>query len=531
MKLPVQHVTAEAEPPSRVPSPSFSPASTFASAMRVLMQPAAPSEAAPGELNLSAPSNPAEKLPAKELEIRATGQFAQEKSGSIAALRTGEGPAGPGENVTGEDELIKTSPPRSASDEEEASAKDVVVQLPPPAFLVVHDQVPIARSQFAKESPIDKSTVRPAAAKRELDSDRQNANANGDSRELLLVVPGSIPLIPVPASAVEPAITEAPVPKNPTCVKTNSTERASLPGRLPEMPQNTARVSTTGGLTDRSLRTAGAMTEHLPIGSAPISNFVSTSESKHSESNLAKQRGGPSTADFASINNVPPTSSGPVHSKSIPTDGTKDRGRSEHLAEETKTELPRTKPEMIRTEPAAIISTATTSHSYSSMGNATQVGHDRGDAIDTRPSHEIARQVLQRMDTALPIGSTKLHADLRHLEVGVATGTLGWVEVRATTGTSGRVDATLHVQNDASARIVEAQSTQIANFAQEHSVNLGELSVGVGAGNSDRHHNSESMDGGALESNPRHREEEKTAVNLQHRYHMADRVTLISLRA
>lgn len=98
-----------------------------------------------------------------------------------------------------------------------------------------------------------------------------------------------------------------------------------------------------------------------------------------------------------------------------------------------------------------------------------------------------AAQVLQRMDTP-PLDGTVLRADARHLDVGVSSGILGWVEVRATASSSGRVDAAVHVQTNSSAHILTAQSKEIATYAREHSVELGQLSVGVGTGDSGRGH-------------------------------------------
>jgi hypothetical protein len=93
-----------------------------------------------------------------------------------------------------------------------------------------------------------------------------------------------------------------------------------------------------------------------------------------------------------------------------------------------------------------------------------------------------ASTVLQKMDTAVPLQTISLRADQRHLDVGVQSSALGWIEVRATSGASGSVDATIHVQNDALARDIASHSGNIVAFAREHSVGVGQLSVGVGGG-------------------------------------------------
>ncbi len=105
-----------------------------------------------------------------------------------------------------------------------------------------------------------------------------------------------------------------------------------------------------------------------------------------------------------------------------------------------------------------------------------------------------AAQVLQRMDTAAPPGALQLRADARHLDVGVSSGVLGWVEVRATAGSSGRVDAVLHLQNGSSAHMLTAQSKEIATYAREHSIELGQLSVDVGTGDGARGHSRSMQD-------------------------------------
>jgi hypothetical protein len=148
---------------------------------------------------------------------------------------------------------------------------------------------------------------------------------------------------------------------------------------------------------------------------------------------------------------------------------------------------------------------------------------------EIHPVQERATEVLQRMDAALPPESTQLHAEARRLEVGVAAGDLGWVEVHATSGADGRVDATLHVQNAASAQIVATHSPQITSFAQEHSIHLGQLSVGVGTGNSERRRDSPPKQ--AHQGKSHMVEVVHPAASARHDYYATDNVTLISLRA
>jgi hypothetical protein len=140
-----------------------------------------------------------------------------------------------------------------------------------------------------------------------------------------------------------------------------------------------------------------------------------------------------------------------------------------------------------------------------------------------------AAQVLQRMDLASSSGAVQLRADARRLDVGVSSSSLGWVEVRATTSASGRVDATLHVQSDASAQVLSSQSREISDYAREHSVQLGQVSVGVGTGGS-AHGQSDSTD--ARNGNePRSRGAAvRPLVDTEQTYHGADAVSLINVR-
>jgi hypothetical protein len=140
-----------------------------------------------------------------------------------------------------------------------------------------------------------------------------------------------------------------------------------------------------------------------------------------------------------------------------------------------------------------------------------------------------ATQVLQKMDFAGPSGPVQLRMDARRLDVGVSSGALGWVEVRATTGASGRVDATVHVQNDASAQVLSNQSREISDYAREHSVQLGEVSVGVGTGDNAQ---SESRSTDTPAGNEtRIRRSERPLADAEQTHYAGEAVSLISVRA
>jgi hypothetical protein len=166
-----------------------------------------------------------------------------------------------------------------------------------------------------------------------------------------------------------------------------------------------------------------------------------------------------------------------------------------------------------------------------SAPGASQIGPDGPHrVIDVHRPQANAAQVLQRMDMAAPSGAVQLRGDARRLEVGISSGALGWVEVRATAAASGRVDATLQVQNGSSAHLLASQSREISDYAREHAVPLGELSVGVGSGgnarggsNSEHSRESDGGNGQDRELRPL-RNEEPT-------YYPADPVSFISIRA
>ncbi len=148
---------------------------------------------------------------------------------------------------------------------------------------------------------------------------------------------------------------------------------------------------------------------------------------------------------------------------------------------------------------------------------------------ETHRAQANVAQVLQRMDNAAPPDAVQLRTDARHLDVGVSSGVLGWVEVRATASSSGRVDAALHVQTNSSAHMLTAQSKEIATFAREHSVELGQLSVGVGTGDSARGHPRSMQDAPRGEDTVPVKKTLKTAVSEPQQ--RAEKLSFISIRA
>jgi hypothetical protein len=157
---------------------------------------------------------------------------------------------------------------------------------------------------------------------------------------------------------------------------------------------------------------------------------------------------------------------------------------------------------------------------------ATPHGTEKG--IATHRSELNAAQMLQKMDMAASPGVMQLRADARRLDVGVSSSTLGWVEVRATTGPCGRIDATLQTQNDASAHVLAKQSTEISSYAREHSVQLGQVSVGVGTGESRQ---DESRNHGERDQcGPRSQGVVQSQANMEQTNHADDAASLINVR-
>jgi hypothetical protein len=141
-----------------------------------------------------------------------------------------------------------------------------------------------------------------------------------------------------------------------------------------------------------------------------------------------------------------------------------------------------------------------------------------------------AAQVLQRMDME-PSGAVQLRADARRLDVGVSSAALGWVEVKATTGRSGRVDATVHLQNDVSAQDLTIRSKDISDYAREHSVQLGQVSVGVGTGDSARGDSRPARNGAGDENETEVRGAVRPLARRDQSYRPEEPVSLISVRA
>ncbi|HEX6497180.1 MAG TPA: hypothetical protein VF018_16965 [Acidobacteriaceae bacterium] len=141
-----------------------------------------------------------------------------------------------------------------------------------------------------------------------------------------------------------------------------------------------------------------------------------------------------------------------------------------------------------------------------------------------------AAQMLQKMDMAVSPGVVQLRADARRLDVGVSSSTLGWVEVRATASPSGRIDTVLQTQNDASAQVLASQSSEISSYAREHSVQLGQVSVGVETGDSTHGGSRSTQQDARNESATPSRQTTRPQMSAEQAHHAGDAVSLINVR-
>lgn len=98
-------------------------------------------------------------------------------------------------------------------------------------------------------------------------------------------------------------------------------------------------------------------------------------------------------------------------------------------------------------------------------------------ALPTGAAHTFAR-----LDAGAPWNVTALRSDARNLEVGVQSGSLGWVEVRATSDAQGQVSASLHAQSELAAQSLASQVEHITAYAQQHATAVDQVSVGVNTG-------------------------------------------------
>lgn len=540
MKVPFQHVpSASMSSISASPRGADSNALAFASAMQCLMQCAASEKAPSPPIIPDVPGDHAKQQMASEPGIRRSLSWkpTQELSGSIQTAAAGVVISSP----------ESSSPSESEITEPVATPPGGIVTLPPPAAIHALRLQPIAMQEPSDDTHVGKSEPatdsadrirdsagHPTTRETSCDTTRQDqASKNSDPQGLTLVGPAmlSIPVLPV---AVEPPAPGKTVSTESTPAKLN---KSVLPGRSSHLqtpllnPTSPATAVTAGG---EPPETIGKPT--LPICSKPLtpsSDLASASGLGHSEKDIAAPGTWSPKAvlDADTATPVPvPAGKQPAHPRSVHAEENGDPAETMtlgHVGQDTARVAPsQSKTEVIRIEPVPPGTNANAHVHIPATNGAPQI-HEPGKIGDQHRPQEIASQVLEHMDSAPPADSTQLHVDKRRLEVGVAAGALGWVEVRATTGISGRVDATLHVQSDTSAHILAAQSSQIASFASQHSIQLGELSVNVGAGNSNRRRDPQPSETATPEQG-RVRENENASVTA---YHTTDRIGLINLRA
>ena len=111
--------------------------------------------------------------------------------------------------------------------------------------------------------------------------------------------------------------------------------------------------------------------------------------------------------------------------------------------------------------------------------------HAQGTSSPVQPSQSgssAGLDTFERLDAGVPWNVTPLRTDARNLEVGVQSGSLGWVEVRAASDAQGQISASLHTQSEIAAQSLAGHVERIAAYAQQHAVILDQVSVGTNTG-------------------------------------------------
>ena len=116
--------------------------------------------------------------------------------------------------------------------------------------------------------------------------------------------------------------------------------------------------------------------------------------------------------------------------------------------------------------------------------------------IDVHRSQASGAQVLERMDLGSSSGAVPLRADARRLDVGISSGTLGWVEVKATTRHP--AELTQRCTYKVTPRLRCSPVTREISLTMRANIPfLGQVSVGVGTGDSAQRqsHSTDTRDG------------------------------------
>jgi hypothetical protein len=283
------------------------------------------------------------------------------------------------------------------------------------------------------------------------------------------------------------------VPSKPSMTTDVSTVAAGATGRFLHVPRSTANPAHSTDTAPAPLRN-----ENASVGAIPAAREASRPRAAHPVDG--------------------------VEVKAPPADAHTLKESEKKIATEMK-------PEMMATIPGYSTAAEVPTPQPGAQNLAPAVPQGTEKAMEAHRPEGSAAHVLQRMDMGVSSGTMQLRADARRLDVGVSSSDLGWVEVRATSGPSGRIDASLHVQNDVSAHLLSSQSKEISDFAREQSVPLGQLSVGVGTGDRERGGSHPAPDRTRDESETQTRGTARTPANQEGIYHLTDTVSFISIRA
>ena len=536
MRVPLQHVATAGVSPISVPVSGSDPVSgAFASAMQSLVLRVMPEKTVSGEVTPALTRDLAREgiTGGTGLEIQTsanpTGEAQQSAPGLPIAAAPPSLPAASGtrNEAVGENPDVN-APVRALKGENLLPVGPFIAELVPiPARDAVKSGLP---STSAREFGV-------AKAHEKQNEHEKNAGPKDDAQG----VPQGFEAMP-PVSVTFP-VTQ-PTGLDPIIVRDSASDPVKGVGSPAQRPRSLKSRLTPGGpVVTNALSESpqGAIAKsknaELSLGSAPGADDLPIAE-QGKPAERTRARFASSRVLKVGENTIQPAqplaASAAVHSKPSHSD---DSGEliSASIAAHAGSEPPTAalsleRPEGTRAEPAAPLLIAN-GHSQVLVQDSVPM-HEQQKSPEAHQPQEIASQVLQRLDAAVPAAPTRFHADARRLEVGVAAGSLGWLEVHATTGSSGRVDAMLHVQNDASAHVLAEHSAKIASFAHEHSVHLGQVSVGAGTGNGERRRDSQSTENGGRDRESAHHDEDgMPAESARQVYHAADRVTLISLRA
>jgi hypothetical protein len=334
----------------------------------------------------------------------------------------------------------------------------------------------------------------------------------------------------VPVATLQPAESTPAPPKTSSSVLSSSV-RVELPsgrGPVPSMPSSHAAEA------DKSFVALGSSA--LPrAGSAPggeVGEPIGKATSMISDHSAGSQSASLNKEKASSSTVAPATQ--PLQSKAAAPTAENGHGASSLDARTPKDAEPKAgidvKPDSKINIPVHSIPEPAAVEHQVVPNLSPAILHGTEKTIVTHRPETSAAQMLQKMDMAVSPGVVQLRADARRLDVGVSSSTLGWVEVRATASPSGRIDTMLQTQTDASAHVLASQSSEISSYAREHSVQLGQVSVGVATGDSTQGDSRSNHQGARDENATPSRGTMRSPVSAEQVHHAADAVSLINVR-